>query len=102
MPNIRGLQKEFFRSVKLGTGRAYLLALANLEVDFSISIIRAALKNYAYDGQCEPSRAAYLYRLYQLAKQQARIRQAVLKALTTKQEDTWTITQLVELALFFA
>lgn len=96
------LKSEFFTAAKLGLGRAYLLAQAHPNVDFSAAIIRAALKNYAYDGQCESSRAHYLFALYQQSKQQARIRRAVLRGLAAEREDTWTLTQLVELAFLFA
>jgi hypothetical protein len=101
-PTGHNLKSSFRQSIKLGTGRAHLLAQAHPEVDFSPYIIEAALKNFAYDGQSESSRALYLYELYCLATQQARIRRAVLKALATEQDDTWTLTQLFALALLFA
>ncbi|AMR28007.1 hypothetical protein A0257_13510 [Hymenobacter psoromatis] len=102
MPNIREIKSSFRHSVKLGTGQAYLLARDNPEVDFSTYIIEAALKNFAYDGQAESSRAAYLFALYNLLKQPARIRRAVIRGLATEREDTWTLTQLFGLALLFA
>ncbi|MBG8556134.1 hypothetical protein [Hymenobacter guriensis] len=102
MTIIRTLKKSFIHSVRRGTGRADLIAEANPEIDFSADIIDAALKNYAYDGQAEPSRAHYLYQLYRLSSQQKRIRRAVLNALAQEREDTWTLTQLYELALRFA
>jgi hypothetical protein len=102
MLTTRTLKSAFRHSIRLGTGRAYLLARAHPEVDFSDAIIEASLKNFAYDGQAEPSRADYLYGLYQLAGQQARIRRAVLKGLATEQADTWTLTQLFGLALKLA
>jgi hypothetical protein len=99
---VQEAKSAFRKSVKLGTGRAYLVAQAHPEVDFSAYIIQAALQNFAYDGQSEPSRAAYLYELYCLVPQQARIRRAVLRGLATECDDTWTLTQLFELALLFA
>ena len=102
MPNLRELKSSFRHSVRLGTGRAYLLARDNPAVNFSTYIIEAALKNFAYDGQAENSRASYLFALYNLSKHQARIRRAVLKGLATEREDTWTLTQLVKLSLLFA
>lgn len=102
MPTHQSLKSSFRRSVRLGTGRAYLLAQANPSVDFSTYIIEACCRNFAYDGQAESNRSAYLYGLYRLSAQHARIRRAVLKALATEQADTWTLTQLFALVLRFA
>lgn len=102
MTSLRALKSQFRHSIRLGTGRAYLLARDNPDVDFSAYIIEAALKNLAYDGQAENSRAQYLFALYGLSKYQARIRRAVLQGLATERDDTWTLTQLFELTLFFA
>lgn len=102
MPSLRELKSSFRHTVRFGTGRAYILARDNPEVDFSTYIIGAALKNFAYDGQAESSRASYIFALYTLSKHQARIRRAVLQGLATEREDTWTLTQLFELSLLFA
>lgn len=102
MTNSRILKRDFIQSVRRGTGRAYLIAQANPVIDFSEYIIEAALKNYAYDGQAEPSRAQYIYQLYCISTQSKRIQRAVLKGLAKEQNDTWTLTQLFELALLFA
>lgn len=102
MATLQEARSAFRHSARLGTGRAYLLARAHPEIDFSAYIIEAALRCFAYDGQAEPSRAAYLYALYGLVPQQARIRRAVLRGLATGRGDTWALTQLFELTLFFA
>ena len=102
MAGTNGLKSEFLQSIKCGTGRAYILAKANPGVDFSDYIIQAALKNFAYDGQAEGSRAQYIYSLHCISKQQERIRRATLKGLAEEQKDTWTLTQLFGLALLFA
>lgn len=96
------LKSAFRRSSRLGTGRAYLLAQAHPEVDFSAAIIKAATRNFAYDGQSESNRAVYAYGLYCLVRQQARVRRAVLKALAREQDDIWTLTHLFALTLKFA
>ncbi len=96
------VKSAFRHAVRLGTGRACLLARAHPEIDFSAYLIEAALTCFAYDGQAEPSRAAYLYELYCLVPQQARIRRAVLRGLATERTDTWALTQLFGLTLFFA
>jgi hypothetical protein len=102
MPTARSLKRDFRCSIRLGTGRAYLLAQAYPAVDFSDAIIEASVRNFAYNGQFEAGRKAYLCGLYGLARQQARIRRAVFQALATEQDDTWTLTQLFALALRFA
>lgn len=102
MPVGRSLVSQFRYAVHRGRGQAYLLAQAHPTVDFSAPLIEAMRKNFAYDGQAEPSRAPYLYHLYELSAQQARIRRAVLQAVATEADDTWTLTQLVALALLFA
>jgi hypothetical protein len=102
MTTSRAAKSAFRHAIRLGTGRAYLLAQAHPEIDFSTHIIEAALRCFAYDGQAEPNRAPYLYELYCLVPQQARIRRAVLRGLATERDDTWALTQLFKLTLFFA
>lgn len=95
--------KQLFRSsIRRGTGEACLLMKDHPEIDFSSDIIKACLKNFAYDGQMESSRATYLNELISLSPKRNKIRNAVLKALATEREDTWTLTQLFDLAKLFA
>jgi hypothetical protein len=102
MPESGSLLRQFRYAVHRGRGQAYLLAQAHPTVDFCAPLIEAMRTNFAYDGQAEPSRALYLYQLYGLSVQQARIRRAVLQGVATEEKDTWTLTQLVALALLFA
>jgi hypothetical protein len=96
------IQRQFFNSLKRGTGEAYLIARNNPTVDFSNYIIKGALKNFAYDGQSEGSRAKYIYDLILLSTQQDKIRKAILKGLATERQDAWTLTQLFNLAKIYA
>lgn len=101
MSLVRQLQRQFHHAARLGLGRAYLLAQAHPEVDFSAAIIDVALRNYAYDGQSEGNRADYAFSLYRLAArpQQTRIRRAVLRALASaKFADIRGVEQLLRLA----
>ena len=105
MPTVRQLQRQFHHAARLGLGRAYLLAQAHPEVDFSAAIIDVARRNYAYDRQSEGSRADYAFGLYQLAARprQTRIRREVLRALTSAQvDDVWDAVQLLRLARLLA
>lgn len=102
MPVQATVEKNFFNSLKRGTGEAYLLAIKYPHIDFSNYITKGALKNYAYDGQCEQSRAEYIFDLICTSPKKDRIRKAVLKALANEQNDTWSLTQLFDLAKLFA
>lgn len=96
------IKKQFFNSLKRGTGEAFILMKQYPEIDFSAYIQKAIIKNYAYDGQCESSRVNYLFSFYQLAHKKEKIRDAVLEALQTEIKDTWTLTQLFEFAKILA
>ena len=96
------IKKRFFDSLKRGTGEAYLIAKENPTIDFSTYVIKGALRNYAYDGQSEPSRAQYILDLYSLSDRKDKIRKAILIGLETEQEDTWSLTHLFDLAKLFA
>lgn len=96
------LIRLFRSSIRRGTGLAYLLAAKHPFVDFSDEIIKACVKNFAYDGQCEESRAPYLFGLINLSQRKEKIRSVILNALATVNKDTWTLTQLFDLAKHFA
>lgn len=96
------IKQKFRSSIKRGTGEAHLIMQNNPTVDFSSDIIKASLKNYAYDGQSEGSRALYLSELIELSKQKDKIRQAILSGLATERQDTWALVQLFDLATIFA
>lgn len=100
--DISNIKQEFFLALRLGIGRAYLMAKRFRHVDFTEEIIKACIKNYAYDGQIEDSRAEYLYELINLSERKDEIVNAVLKHLSKRQSDTWTLVQLFDLAKLFA
>lgn len=94
--------KKFESSAKRGTGEAYHILRENQNINFTNSILKVALKNYAYDGQAEGSRASYVYELIKLSKEKELIRKEVLQKLKTEQKDTWTLLQLFDLAKLYA
>ncbi|MFA6072328.1 MAG: hypothetical protein WC810_27515 [Janthinobacterium sp.] len=96
------IKRQFRSSIRRGTGEANLLIRKNPKIDFSADIIKASLRNFAYDGQCEPSRAPYLFELICLSGQREKIRQAVLRGLATEHADTWSLSQLFDLGKIFA
>lgn len=102
MNNNRILKKNFRNAIRRGTGEAYLIMLTNPNIDFSNDIIKGCLTNFAYDGQCENSRGVYLFELILLTENRDKIRNAILIGLAKEQRDTWTLTQLFDLAKIFA
>ncbi len=102
MNETTNIKRQFYDSLKRGTGEAYLIANNNPSVDFSNYIIKGALKNFAYDGQSEDSRARYIFDLISISNNKEKIRNAVFEGLETEQDDTWSLTHLFDLAKLFA
>jgi hypothetical protein len=102
MNDSTNIKRQFFDSLKRGTGEAYLIAKENPTIDFSTYVIKGALLNYAYDGQSEPSRAQYIFDLFTLSAKKDKIRKAILNGIATEQEDTWSLTHLFDLTKLFA
>lgn len=102
MADKKSVRQRFRSSIRRGTGEAYLIMQNNPDIDFSSDIIKASLKNYAYDGQSEGSRGLYISELIELSKQPDKIRKAILIGLATEQQDTWALVQLFDLAAIFA
>lgn len=102
MNDTANIKRQFFNSLKRGTGEAYLIAKNNPEIDFSNQIIKGALNIYAYDGQSESDRAQYIFDIISVSKQKDKIRKAVLQGLATEQNDTWNLTHLFALAKLYA
>jgi hypothetical protein len=102
MNDTANIKRQFFDSLKRGTGEAYLIAKENPTIDFSTYVIKGALRNYSYDGQSESSRAKYIFDLYSLSDKKDKIRKAILNGIATEQEDTWSLTHLFDIAKLFA
>jgi len=102
MNDTANIKRQFFDSLKRGTGEAYLIAKENPKIDFSTYVIKGALRNYSYDGQSESSRAKYIFDLYSLSDKKDKIRKAILNGIATEQEDTWSLTHLFDIAKLFA
>lgn len=95
------IKRQFFNSLKRGTGEAYLIFQNNRNIDFSESIIKAATTNYAYDQQCEGSRAVYIYQFIKKARQKNKIIEAVLTKLQEEKTGYWSLDQMCDLAVLF-
>ncbi|NVO03987.1 MAG: hypothetical protein HXX09_14925 [Bacteroidetes bacterium] len=95
------MKRQFFDSLKRGTGEAFLILKANPTIDFSDLIIKGAVTNYSYDNQSEGSRANYIYRFIQRSKQKDKIVEAVLTKLQSEKNDYWGLDQMCDLAVKF-
>ncbi len=96
------IKRQFFNSLKRGTGEAYLILQDNPNIDFSDIIIRGAITNYAYDQQSEGSRAVYIYQFIKKVKQKDKIIKAVLSKLQVEKKDYWSLDQMCDLTVFFS
>jgi len=96
------IKQKFQNAIRRGTGETHLLIQSHPGIDFSAEIIKACVKNFAHDGQCEHSREEYLVELINHSGKKDKIKKAVLKALLKPQKDTWTLTQLFGLTKIFA
>lgn len=95
------IKRQFHNSLKRGTGEAFLILQDNPNIDFSDSIIKGAITNYAYDQQSEGSRAVYIYQFIKKVKQKDKIIKAVLTKLQVEKTDYWSLDQMCDLAVLF-
>jgi predicted nucleic acid-binding protein len=102
MTDIEILKRQVLHALKRGTGEAYLIVKEHPKIDFSNQIIQGALHIFAYDGQSEGDRAAYIFEIISISKQKDKIRKAVLQGLAKEQDDTWNLTHLFALAKLYA
>lgn len=102
MKSINRIEIQFQNSIRRGTGEAYLIISTYTEIDFSRYIIEASIYNWANDGQCESSRAPYLYKIIEKSLNQETIRTAILDTLMSENEFTCNLAQLFDLARIYA
>ncbi len=96
------IKKEFKKSVRLGTGAAYLLIKKYPSVNFTKEIIYCATHNLAYDRQCEPSRAKYLYEIICLSAYKEEITKAILSVFLRQKSGFYDLDQMSEIAALMA
>jgi hypothetical protein len=95
------IRNQFLNSLKLGTGKTYLILKQYPSIDFSDLIVKGAVENFAYDAQSEGSRAKYIFRLIQKSKQKEKITSTILTKLINKKIDDYGLDQLFDLAVLF-
>ena len=96
------IKQKFKSAIRRGTGETHILVKENPAVDFSKEIIEAALFDFSYDQQCEPSRDFYIAELIELSTQKDKILPIIYKALKTESDDDWSIEQLFDIAVIYA
>lgn len=95
------IKRQFYNSLKRGTGEAFIIEKEYPEIDFSNLIIKGALRNFAYDGQCENSRAQYIFDLISISTKKEKIRRAILQGFRKEEYDTWSLTHMFDLVKLF-
>jgi len=101
MTDSANIKRQFFDSLKRGTGEPFFILKDNPTIDFSDLIIKGATNNYAYDRQSEDSRAFYINGLIKKSKQKDKIINAVLKELLKQKDDFYNLDQMCDLAVCF-
>jgi len=101
MKNTVHIKRKFYDSLKRGTGEAYLIAKEYPRIDFSNLIIKGALRNFAYDGQSENSRAQYIFDLILISTKNEKIRKVILQGFREEEYDTWSLTHMFDLVKLF-
>ena len=83
----------------LGTGEAYLLQKKYPQLNVVKDIVHASTHNLAYDSQCEPSRAAYLYAIICLSEYKEEIVDTILAELLSRKKGTDDLEQMFGIAV---
>ena len=99
--NKKLIKETFLKSIKLGTGKAYLLQKEYPKIDFSKEIFKGSIKNYAIDPQCEGNRAKYMYKLIKNSKNKNQIIIKILNTLEKQKNSHWDLEQMCELSVLF-
>lgn len=86
----------FAAALRAGRGRAYVHIQKYGLSGVAATVLAACLHNQAYDPQCEASRAAWLFGMFQGAKESAQFSSAIVAALE-HETNTWDLQQLCEL-----
>ena len=99
MVHISDIKKRFRQSIKQGTGEAYLLLKKYPQLNVVKDIVHASTHNLAYDSQCEPSRAVYLYAIICLSEYKEEIVDTMLAELLRRKKGTDDLEQMFGIAV---
>ncbi len=104
MPKMKLTKLEFSAALKRGQGRALQYVRQHGVSEVADFVLESCLKNPAYDRQCEGSRAAWLFRMFQDSEDYERFSAAILSALSSlpSEADSYDLEHLCELAALMA
>lgn len=91
-------KNEFLAALRHGRGRAFLHVEQVGLGKVADAVLDACLTNQAYDSQCEPSRAPWLYSMFKDSPEYSRFSSAIFSALESEAE-SYDSQQLAELCL---
>ncbi len=101
MNTLTEIKKEFWNSIKCGTGKAFIIQKMYPKINFKREIYKAAITNYAYDRQCEGSRGFYINQLIKNSKDSNDIQKMILDRFVIENEDFYNLDQMYDLAVLF-
>lgn len=104
MPKLKLTRLEFSAALKRGHGRALQYVKQHGLSEVSDLVLESCLKNPAYDRQCEGSRAAWLFSMFQDSEDYGRFSAAILSALSSlpPDADSYDLEHLCEFAALMA
>ena len=104
MPELKLTRLEFSAALKRGQGRALQYVRQHGLSKMGDLVLESCLKNPAYDRQCEGSRAAWLFRMFQDSEDYDRFSAAILSELSSlpSEADSYDLEHLCELAALMA
>lgn len=104
MPELKLTRLEFAAALKRGQGRALQYVRQHGLSEVGDLVLESCLKNPAYDRQCEGSRAAWLFGMFQDSGDYDRFSAAILSALSSlpSEADSYDLENLCELAALMA
>ncbi len=101
MSTLIEIKKEFWNSIKCGTSKAFIIQKTYPNINFKREIYKAAITNYAYDRQCEGSRAFYMHQFIKRTKDSNDLQKMILDRFVIENDDFYNLDQMYDLAVLF-
>ncbi len=101
MSTLIEIKKDFWNSIKCGTGKAFIIQKTYPNINFKREIYKAAIINYAYDRQCEGSRAFYIHQFIKRTKVSNDLQKMILDRFVIENDDFYNLDQMYDLAVLF-
>ena len=101
MSTLIEIKKDFWNSIKCGTGKAFIIQKTYPNINFKREIYKAAIINYAYDRQCEGNRAFYIHQFIKRTKDSNDLQKMILDRFAIENDDFYNLDQMYDLAVLF-